>query len=51
MTNLARSGLAFVPPALFGAAKSRALVNLFMIHPKTWVKTVLGAEATFQFCT
>jgi hypothetical protein len=33
MTNLARSSLAFVLPALFGAAKSCALVNLFMICP------------------
>jgi len=32
MTNFARSSLAFVPPALFGAAKSCALVNLFMIQ-------------------
>jgi hypothetical protein len=34
MTNLARSSLALVLPALFGAAKSRALVNLFMICPR-----------------
>ncbi len=34
MTNLARSSLAFVLPALFGAAKSCALVNVFMICPR-----------------
>jgi hypothetical protein len=34
MTNLARSSLALVLPALFGAAKSCALVNLFMICPR-----------------
>jgi hypothetical protein len=33
MTNLARSSLALVLPALFGAAKSCALVNLCMIFP------------------
>ena len=33
MTNLARSSLALALPALFGAAKSCALVNLFMICP------------------
>ena len=34
MTNLARSSLALVLPALFGAAKSCALVNLCMICPR-----------------
>jgi hypothetical protein len=34
MTNLARSSLALVLHALFGAAKSCALVNLFMICPR-----------------
>src|SRR5262245_9971179 len=34
MTNLARSSLALALPALFGAAKSCALVNLFMIWPR-----------------
>jgi hypothetical protein len=34
MTNLARSSLALVLTALFGAAKSCALVNLFMICPR-----------------
>src|SRR6516165_3888802 len=34
MTNLARSSLALALPALFGAAKSCALVNLFMICPR-----------------
>jgi hypothetical protein len=34
MTNLARSSLAFVLPALFGAARSCALVNLCMICPR-----------------
>jgi len=34
MTNLARSSLAWVLSALFGAAKSCALVNLFMICPR-----------------
>jgi hypothetical protein len=33
MTNLARSSLALVLPALFGAAKSCALVNFFVIRP------------------
>src|SRR5262249_32056509 len=35
MTNLARSSLALALPALFGAAKSCALVNLFMICPRS----------------
>src|SRR5215813_8996285 len=34
MTNLARSSLALVLPALFGAAKSCALVKFFMICPR-----------------
>ena len=34
MTNLARSSLALVLPALFGAAKSCTLVNLFTICPR-----------------
>jgi hypothetical protein len=34
MTDLARSSLALALPALFGAAKSCALVNLFMIYPR-----------------
>ena len=34
MTNLARSSLALALPALFGAAKSCALVKLFMICPR-----------------
>jgi hypothetical protein len=34
MTNLARSSLALVLPALFGAPKSCTLVNLFMICPR-----------------
>jgi hypothetical protein len=34
MTNLARSSLALALPALFGAAKSCALVNVFMICPR-----------------
>jgi hypothetical protein len=34
MTNLARSSLALALPALFGAAKSCVLVNLFMICPR-----------------
>jgi hypothetical protein len=34
MTNLARSSLALVLPALFGAAKSCALVYLCMICPR-----------------
>src|SRR5262249_9635535 len=34
MTNLARSSLALVLPALFGAAKSCVLVNLFTICPR-----------------
>jgi hypothetical protein len=33
MTNLARSSLAFALSALFGAAKSCAVVKLFMIFP------------------
>src|SRR5215471_21517695 len=39
MTNLARSSLALVLSALFGAAKSCALVNLFMICPRLSVVT------------
>jgi hypothetical protein len=34
MTNLARSSLTLALPALFGAAKSCALVKLFMICPR-----------------
>jgi hypothetical protein len=39
MINLARSSLALVLSALFGAAKSCALVNLFMICPRLSVVT------------
>ena len=47
MTNLARSSLALVLPALFGAAKSCALVNLFMICPR-WPAS--GQPTTTKFC-
>jgi hypothetical protein len=47
MTNLARSSLALVLPALFGAAKSCALVNLFMICPR-W--SASGQPTTTRFC-
>jgi len=45
MTNLARSSLALVLHALFGAAKSCALVNLFMICPR-WLAS--GQPTTNQ---
>jgi hypothetical protein len=47
MTNLARSSLALVLPALFGAAKSCALVNLFMICPRSLAS---GQPTTTRFC-
>ena len=47
MTNLARSSLALVLPALFGAAKSCALVNVFMTCPR-W--SASGQPTTIRFC-
>src|SRR5262249_8330624 len=47
MTNLARSSLALALPALFGAAKSCALVNLFVICPR-W--SASGQPTTTRFC-
>ena len=46
-TNLARSSLASVLRALFGGAKSCALVNLFMICPR-W--SASGEPTTTKFC-
>src|SRR5262249_43116717 len=42
MTNLARASLALVLRAVFGGAKSCALVNLFMICPRWSVSSDHG---------
>jgi hypothetical protein len=46
-TNLARSSLALVLRAIFGGAKSSALVSLFMICPR-W--SASGEPTTTKFC-
>src|SRR5262249_29377347 len=52
MTNLARSSLASALPALFGAAKSCALVNLFISAPVvgSWPADNDQDSAVRHFC-